>query len=436
MAMAWKIKESSHILTLVVNRGQDIPRLRSKIKLLATTLGFRRLSVVQLAVAASEGGRLLLNMFGGGKVRISIVNFAETGLGSGLELVFAGKMGCFKTIQNQTFCLSDFNINEVKPIPGLKKVLDAIIIKGGDHGQPLHLYGLKRCRLSWDDLQKKSSGIRNQLFADTEESYLENLRAKHAEVIKLLQEKSERNLELDRINDDLLKLNQELESLANERTIAEMALKIADQVRNPASVIGGLAGLLARKLPELGGREKEKLNAIIDQAHKLEDIVKNFEELADRENRYFVEEDLAEIIKEVINSCSVIKQKAIKIDLQLPAESLTVKANRSIIKIALLHILRNSCEASNPGSKIEVELTRHKGQPIIRVADRGRNIPEKIMDKLFTSQALKQKYAKGLSLVIVKQIMAEHQGDIEIKNREGGGVEATLTFPVRWQESM
>jgi signal transduction histidine kinase len=436
MAMAWKIKESSHILTLVVNRGKDIPRLRSKIKLLATTLGFRRLAIVQLAVAASEGGRLLLNMFGGGKVRISIVAFAGAGSSSGLELVFAGKRGCFKTIKNQTFCSSDFNINEVKPIPGLKKVLDAIIIKGGDHGQPLHLYGLKKCRLTWEELQKKSSGIRNQLFADTEESYLENLRAKHAEVVKLLQEKSERNLELDRINNDLFKLNQELESLANERTIAEMALKIADQVRNPASVIGGLARLLSRKLPELGERESKKLNAIIEQAQNLEAIVKNFEELADRENRYFVEENLGEIIREAINSCNAIKQKGIKIDLQLPAESLTVKANRSIIKIALLHILRNSCEAADRGSKIVVELTRKEGKPIIRVADRGRQIPDKIMKKLFESQHLKKKYAKGLSLVIVKQIMAEHQGEIGIKNRKGGGVEVTLTFPVRWQESM
>ncbi len=436
MAMAWKIKESSHILTLVVNRGQDIPRLRSKIKLLAATLGFRRLAIVQLAVAASEGGRLLLNMFGGGKVRSSIIAFTEPDSAGGLELVFAGNRGCLRLSEEQKACPRDFKLEEIEPVPGFKKVLDSITVKGGDYGQPLRLYGLKKSRLTWEELQKKSSGIKDQLFADTEESYLENLRAKHAEVVKLLQEKSVRNIELDRINNDLLQLNRELESLANEKTIAEMALKIADQVRNPASVIGGLAKLLARKLPELGEREAEKLNAIIEQAYKLEAIVKNFEELADRQNRYFVEEDLSEIIKEAINSCSVIKEKTIKIDLQLPAESLTVKANRSIIKIALLHILRNSCEASNPGSKIVVELTRHEGQPVIRVADRGRNIPAKIMNKLFTSQTLNEKYAKGLSLVIVKQIMVEHQGDIEIKNRKGGGVEATLTFPVRWRESM
>ena len=430
--MAWKIKESSHILTLVINRGRDIPRLRSKIKLLAAALGFRRLSVVQLAVAASEGSRLLLNMFGGGKVRISIVAFA--GKGSGLELVFAGKRGCFQTAEPPISCPK--KITDIRPIPGLKKVLDAIIIKGGDHGQPLHLHGLKRCRLSWEELQKKSSGIRNQLFADTEESYLENLRAKHAEVVKLLREKSERNLELDRINTDLLQLNQELEALANERTIAEMALKIADQVRNPASVIGGLAALLQKKLPDLAEKEARKLHAIIEQARKLEDIVKNFEELADRQNRHFIEEDPGEIIKEAVSSCNAVKHKGIKIDLHLPAESLTVRANRAILKIALLHILRNSCEASANGSTIEVELTRREGRPLIRISDRGTGIPPDIMSKISGARPLEKKHGKGVGLLIVKQIMDEHQGVIELNNRPGGGVEVNLVFPVRWQERM
>ncbi len=434
--MAWNIKESIHILTLVINRGQDIPRLRSKIKLLAAILGLRRLSVVQLAVAASEGGRLLLNMFGGGKVRISIVAFSAGKMQSGLELVFAGKRGCFQQNDKQPACPANFKLAEIKPISGLKMVLDEVKIKGGDQGRPLHLYGLKRCRLSWEELQKRSAGIKNQLFAGTEESYMENLRAKHAEVVKLLQEKSIHNLELDRVNSELLQLNQELEFLANERTIAEMALKIADKVRNPASVIGGLAGLLKRKLPELPDREAQKLNAILEQAHNLEDIVKNFEELADRQNHYFKEEDLREIVKEAITSCKINKHQGIKIDLQVPDESLTVKGNRAILKIALLHILRNSCEASAIGSKVTVKISRQEGRPVVMVADQGPGIPLEIMNKLLGTRALNKKRGRGMGLLIVKQIMTEHQGTIEVTNSEGGGVVATLTFPIRWQESM
>ena len=436
--MDWKIDETVHILTLVVNRDRDIPLVRTKAKLLAREMGFERLAIIQLATAASEAARLLLRMFGGGKVRLSAVSFESRMDMCGQELVFVGRRPCSGLDGMNDFvgCPADLNDLKISPIKGLRKVLDEVTIRG-DKDSSIHIRCLKRKgACDWHELQSGASEIKNQLFRDTEESYVENLRAKHEEVRKLLQDKSEKNIQLDRVNTDLLQLNQELEALANERTIGEMALKVADQVRNPASVIGGLARLLRKKIPELSSGQAEKIDAIEAQAAKLEEIVASFESLADRQNLYFIEEDLVEIVREAVNSCSTLRLKGVETKLFLPDRSITIRANRPILKIAILHVLRNSADVSAPGSEVEVGATMLDGRPMISVADRGEGFPSGIRKKLFFGPVESRKKGTGLGLLIVKQIMEEHQATVSIDDREGGGTIVSLKFPVRWQERM
>ena len=437
--MAWKISESAHILTLVIKRDRDIPLVRTKTKLLAREMGFERLAIIQLATSASEVARLLLRMFGGGKVRLSAVRFEGWMDSCGLELIFAGRQPCtgMNGMNGPAACSTNLNDFKIAPINGLRKVLDEVTIKGGDPGTSIRLHCLKyKSACGWQELQAGASEIKNQLFRDTEESYVENLRAKHEEVRKLLKEKSAKNIELDRVNTDLLQLNQELEALANERTIGEMALKIADQVRNPASVIGGLTRLLRKKLPELGSREAEKIDAIEGQAAKLEEIVASFESLADKQSLYFIEEDLVEIVQEAVNSCNTLQHKGVGTKLLLADSPIIIKANRPILKIALLHVLRNSADVSLPGSEVEVRADLLDGQPMVSVADRGEGFPSEIRKKLFFGPVESRKKGTGLGLLIVKQIMEEHQATISIEDREGGGTVVFLKFPIRWQERM
>ncbi len=152
-------------------------------------------------------------------------------------------------------------------------------------------------RLAWNSRTLgRVREIRKELFSDTEESFLENLRAKHDEVLLSLRGKTEQNRILDQVNNELLQLGNELEELARERTIVEMSLKIADQVRNPATVIGGLARQLVKKntLPE---KIKLKVSQIMEQADKVEQIVSQFHHMADERRNLFTQEDLVQLVR-------------------------------------------------------------------------------------------------------------------------------------------
>jgi len=288
--MAREIYESLHIISLVINRRQDIPLVRAKVKLLAGAARCSRLVVTQLSTAASEMTRLLWQKYGGGKVDLAIVHSLEKDGQSGLALEFEGRKP-FINLDNGSradtvpadYIYEDFG--RLAAVRGARSVLDRVVLAQGMRGMrgmPVRIKCLKwGLGLAWEELQQLEDKIRRELFADTEESFVENLKIKHDEVVKLLREKSARTRELDRVNAELFLLSRSLEEMAEERTMVEMSLRIADRIRNPATVIGGLARLLAARG---AGNDKEKsgLLALKKQAEKLEEAVRDFDSLAAR----------------------------------------------------------------------------------------------------------------------------------------------------------
>lgn len=256
----------------------------------------------------------------------------------------------------------------------------------------------------------------------------------HEQVLRLLKEKSAQNIELDRTNAELFQLSQDLEALAQERTIAEMALQIADQIRNPATAIGGLAKSLIKELPE-GICRNKKLQAIMHEAKKLDERVSNFEKLAKEQGKLFIQEDVRQIVSEAINTwTSALTKKDIQLNITKPAKPVSIIANRRTLKVAILHLLKNAVEASPVGAEILIGISDKGGRPEISITDHGSGIPDEIRNKLFEGVVTTKPKGKGMGLMLVKQIIREHQGDIEIESELSKGTKVLLCFPLHWEE--
>ncbi len=429
------VAEKLHLISLVIRKNRDVPGVRAKAKLLAGRMGFQRLDVIRVALAASEVARFLLLYTGGGVIKISLIKMDREELGVGIEFFFEGRKAPRAWMQRSPNGPESSGIPHMHPWPGLRKVLDLVQIDEFLPGSPVRIRALKwGLNLSWEELQAREPSIRDDLFADTEESYLENLRAKHEEVLVLLRERSEKNRELDRANNELLELGRDLEALAHERTTAELALKVADQIRNPVTTIGGLANLMARELPkDIPGRNK--LEAILKEARRLEEIVRDFEQLAVEQMRFFQKEDLRSLTREGVSSWSQrAVHKGLKTELHSCESPLPVWINPRTFKVALVHLLRNAEDASPPGGTIKIEVNRMEGRPFVSVSDQGAGIPENVLNRLFKASVTTKARGAGVGLLLVKQIMEEHQGEIRIETTPGEGSTVSLVFPERWKE--
>ncbi len=425
-----KLSQKIHVLTLVIKRPKDIPLVRSKAKLLATLGGFSRTRRVKIALMASEMARFLLKQTKGGRVIFYIICASINGWDSpglpGLMVHFWGEI-CPRSFDSHS------PIHQL--IQGIKNIADRLEIKKFNQDRSFEL----EVMLFGDEpdcgsLLKGQEQIRQQVFKDLQESYIENLRAKHQEVLSLLRTISLKNKELDKVNAELLELSKDMESLVHERTIVEFALKIADKVRNPATIIGGLARILLKKLPE-NSSERDKIKAIYLEAQKLEAIVKDFEGLAREQERFFTKVVLQDLVKEILEAWQPnFEKKGIRVEFKAPENPVRIRGNPRTLKVAVLHLLKNAADASPNGASIKVEIKKIEGRPAIEIEDQGPGISREVKAKLFKELVTTKPSGTGVGLIMVHHIMKEHQGQIEIDSIPGHGTRVTLLFPLRWKE--
>ncbi len=67
----------------------------------------------------------------------------------------------------------------------------------------------------------------------------------------------------------------------------------------------------------------------------------------------------------------------------------------------------------------------------VTFADTGGGIPSENMSKIFDPYFTTKQSGSGLGLLIVRRIVREHAGEIDIMNNQGRGLELTIRLPLR-----
>lgn len=231
----------------------------------------------------------------------------------------------------------------------------------------------------------------------------------------------------------LERFNQELETLVAERTMSLMALRLADRVRTPASIIG-LLGKRILGRADASDRTHEAVGTIVAEAEKLDIIVKEFQALLKKKS-VFSYEDINDIIRDVL---TIIEREAaskhVEMRVRLAPQPLKINAQKALLKMAVFNILRNAVESSGEGCCITVETSGDSDYVHLSVSDTGHGIPKEILQKIFDPFYSADIYRFGMGLPLIKQIISEHLGEIQVQSETGKGTTFTITFPIRWQE--
>lgn len=232
----------------------------------------------------------------------------------------------------------------------------------------------------------------------------------------------------------LEEFNQELETLVAERTMSLMALTVADRVRNPASAIGGTGRRLLEK-EELPERVREGLQSIVDEAEKLDGIVRDFQEILKSRKSMFRYEDINAIVGNLLSLLGKeITDRGIRLEVCLTDEPLRINAQKNLLRVALFHILRNAIEATPAGGIITIATSGSGGKVMLTVSDTGKGIPREDIPHIFDPFFSTKEYKFGMGLPLVRQVVTEHLGEITVESRPGAGTVFVLSFPARWME--
>ena len=233
------------------------------------------------------------------------------------------------------------------------------------------------------------------------------------QTMKKVMERIERDrMEIERISQELLRLNKETELLVTERTRAELALSIAHNIRNPIMVIGGIAKRLLKK-EKLTEEQRKKMELILAQTKRLDDIVREFELIKGERRGFIAKKNLNELVKEVVEAASSeAKSIGITIEANLESTPMYVDMDPNLIKFALAQCLKLIIYRMKASKKIVVRVIRGKfGCVITLFPSEFLGYQKKQMQRSPTQLRFT---GKRLGLSTVRQILKDHGGNLWI----------------------
>lgn len=238
---------------------------------------------------------------------------------------------------------------------------------------------------------------------------------------------------VENINLEVMTMNQEMETIISERALNLLALSVADRVRNPATAIAGTFERVLKK-EDLAPQIREKLRGMIEESGKLEAIVRDYETILQTRRIMFKMEDLGELVESTLPMIEEERaMKGVSVTFTKAETPTRCMANRSLLRVAVLHILKNAVEAVPEGGKIEVVTGVEGDRVVLSVTDNGGGIPPEEMPDIFNLFYSSRRKRIGMGLPISRQIVEEHKGIISVESVPGRTVFRVL-FPGRWTE--
>lgn len=239
--------------------------------------------------------------------------------------------------------------------------------------------------------------------------------------------------ELKRLAQAIEHLRAELDGKAHVEKVTQL---LAHELKSPIAAVQGAAELLEEETNP-GQRARLEKN-VRDEAARLNGIVNGVLNLARAENLNRPPAPEALYIADLLHEIQAMRQsqpdqKKPRMEIHA-APGLLIKADRFLLRQALLNLVDNAIDFSPAGSTIQLNANQRGGAIEIRVRDHGTGIPEYAKARLFerfysTPRPGSGQRGTGLGLNLVEQAARLHGGGIMINNHPEGGVEAVLSLP-------
>jgi signal transduction histidine kinase len=96
-----------------------------------------------------------------------------------------------------------------------------------------------------------------------------------------------------------------------------------------------------------------------------------------------------------------------------------------------IHLVLNALQSMNFSGKLSVSLSSENKQSTITITDTGAGIEDSIKERIFEPffTTLKSGEGSGMGLAIVKRIVEQHHGCIDLQTEVGVGTTIKVTLP-------
>jgi signal transduction histidine kinase len=448
------------ILTVQVREEMDVVAARQRARQLAAVIGFSSQDQVRIATAVSEIARNAFQ-FGGGRVEFAFnpsarpqslsVSVIDGGPGiANLDAVLSGKhrsaTGMGVGLMGSRRLMDTFEI-DTKPGKGTTVHFSKFLPPDAP-------------RLEMPGFLAMVGKLAQERPRPAQEAHIQN-----RDLLETLESLRQRDVELQRRQEELLQINAELEetnrgvvALYSELDEKAAALLSADELkgrflrhvshefRTPLNSILALSDLLLRRIDgELTLEQERQVGYIRKAARDLTEIVNDLLDLAKVESGK-TEVHLARIhLGQLLSSLRglmrpLVTTENVSLIFEEPPAHFHFDADESKISQILRNLISNALKFTEQG---EVRVATEIGPGFLKVSvtDTGIGIAPEDQEHIFQEFAQvanpiqKRVKGTGLGLPLSRKLAALLGGELTVRSRPGAGATFTLTLPVSEQQS-
>jgi len=220
------------------------------------------------------------------------------------------------------------------------------------------------------------------------------------------------------------KQQQQAEKLA---VVGEMSTYLAHEIRNPLFAIGGFTNALLRS-PDLAEKDREKLAIIAEETGRLDRLltsVLNFVRPGHPDTDAVC--DLATVAQETADLMAAgYSRRGIDIEVKVDPGLPQVRGEAETVKQCLVNLIKNSIEAISGEGRIDIRAALDTDAVELSVTDTGVGMSREQLGRIFSPFYSTKEQGYGLGMAMIKKMVEEIGGEVEVNSVEGRGTTVTL----------
>jgi signal transduction histidine kinase len=231
--------------------------------------------------------------------------------------------------------------------------------------------------------------------------------------------------ELERWSQEMSCQQESLTKLEKMAAVGAITSKVAHEIRNPVTAIGGLANYLMKS----GENDEHILKTIVEEARRLEALVKDLIAFADSTCPSKTRLDLRTVLKKAVEEAEeTLNSTKHSVYLSLDSHPLMLRVDPKHVRALVWNLVKNALEAMPDGGDVHISLRREGKEVVLEVSDQGVGIAPDLLEEV-KRPSFSTKGGTGMGLPICLNVVEEYGGRLDITS-SGEGTTVKVVLPL------
>ena len=233
-------------------------------------------------------------------------------------------------------------------------------------------------------------------------------------------------------------LNEVVNSLQkNQENMREFLGDASHELRTPLTVIKGYVELLSKNQITDVTKAAEYYDRVGHEIERMQSLINDLLLIAELEDQVPLETEIINFSREVAHLSNDLKMLQTSRPIETKIEpGILVNISHNYAQQMLANIFANLRRHTPEDSQVLIELTTAGNKAVLTISDAGSGLPEEVYKsgiqyfQRFDRSRSRESGGSGLGMTIMKRIIENANGLIELRQSQFGGLEIKITLPI------